>query len=380
MVLSIVLGVLAVLSLGLALWQWGAAWRFPLHQRQAPAGFEPGVTLLKPLKGCDPTTQACLRSWLEQEYSGPIQILFGVESPEDPVCQVVQELRAEFPKADAELVIAQPLTGINAKVSKLAWLARQARHEYWVISDADVQVPADLLCHLMAPFQESDVGLVNCFYGLANPCTLAMRWEAVAMNADFWSQVLQSRLLGPLDFALGAVMAVPRRWMEKIGGFSRLENHLADDYQLGHEIAQGGGKIVLCPIVAECWSNLMGWRQVWNHQLRWARTIRICRPVSYALSALSNCTLWLLLWIISTPRISVALAALAGLAIRIFIANRLQQRLMPSIFSWRYSWLIPVKDLLQVGLWAMAFLGNRVRWHGKVYRVQSDGRLVRLED
>ena len=31
-----------------------------------------------------------------------------------------------------------------------------------------------------------------------------MRWEAVAINADFWSQVLQSANLKPLDFALGA--------------------------------------------------------------------------------------------------------------------------------------------------------------------------------
>jgi hypothetical protein len=50
------------------------------------------------------------------------------------------------------------------------------------------------------------VGLVHCFYQLANPTTPAMRWEAIAINADFWSQVLQSRSLKPLDFALGAVM------------------------------------------------------------------------------------------------------------------------------------------------------------------------------
>jgi len=41
------------------------------------------------------------------------------------------------------------------------------------------------------------------FYRLANPSTLAMQWEAIAINADFWSQVLQSQTLKPLDFALG---------------------------------------------------------------------------------------------------------------------------------------------------------------------------------
>ena len=32
----------------------------------------------------------------------------------------------------------------------------------------------------------------------------------------------------------------------------------------------------------------MGWSAVWKHQLRWARTIRVCQPVPYFFSLLSN--------------------------------------------------------------------------------------------
>ena len=184
-----------------------------------------------------------------------------------------------------------------------------------LVSDADVRVPPDFLANIVAPLRDEswadsplpadgahgvtrpNVGLVNCFYRLANPSTTAMRWEAVAINADFWSQVLQSQSLKPLDFALGAAMLVRREALAEIGGFQSLADCLADDYQLGHRIAKNGHRIALCPVVAECWDAPMNWRDVWKHQLRWARTIRVCQPLPYFFSILSNATLWPLLWL-----------------------------------------------------------------------------------
>src|SRR5436190_23201616 len=101
MVLNAILGSLAVLSLLLTLWQWLVARRFGLHQRLPAHSFPPAVTLLKPLKGVDIQTEACLRSWFTQDYTGRLQILFGVSSPEDPVCPLVQKLFQEFPNSEA---------------------------------------------------------------------------------------------------------------------------------------------------------------------------------------------------------------------------------------------------------------------------------------
>ena len=62
--------------------------------------------------------------------------------------------------------------------------------------------------------------------------------------------------------------------LAEIGGFNSLANCLADDYQLGRRIAEKGYRLALCPVVVECWDAPMNWREVWRHQLRWARTIR----------------------------------------------------------------------------------------------------------
>lgn len=375
MILTGIFGALAVLSFILLLWQWLAARRFPLHQRATDSAFAPAVTLLKPVKGCDAHTEDCLRSWFAQDYAGEIQILFAVAAAGDPAVAVIEKLQREFPQRDAQLLVCPERLGANAKVSKLAQLEPHVRHEVLVISDADVKVPADLLANAVAGLRDETVGLVNCFYRLANPTTLAMRLEAVAVNADFWSQVLQSRSLKPLDFALGAVMATRRRQLVQIGGFRALADCLADDYQLGQRIARLGSRIELCPVVVECWDSPMGWNAVWRHQVRWARTIRVCQPLPYFFSVLSNATLWPLLYVAIAPSASAA-TIVGGIALTRLVATLDCQVLLTR--SWRHAgwfWLAPVKDLVQVVVWAAAFLGNTIEWRGERYRLQRDGAI-----
>jgi ceramide glucosyltransferase len=286
-------------------------------------------------------------------------------------------LLQEHPGFDATLVICPESLGINGKVSSLIQMQRLAKHDIIVVSDADVLVPSDFLANAVAPLRDPGAGLVNCFYRLANPTTLAMRWEAVAINADFWSQVLQSASLQPVDFALGAVMVTRRAELEKIGGFESLADFLADDFQLGNRIVHVAGKrVVLCPVVVDCLSRSMNWREVWTHQLRWARTIRASKPLPYAASFLGNTTLWPLLWLAVQPgKWPLVFLALA-LFIRIIAAQSLQSRLGPIPGQGRYWWLTPVKDLLQFALWIGAFASGEITWRGKRYRLQRDGRLA----
>lgn len=378
MILNVIFGGLATLSFVLLMWQWIAARRFPLHQRVSDTSFAPAVTLLKSLKGADAATEDCLRSWFAQDYRGEVQILFGVASADDPVCAVVKKLQQQFPNRDARLELIPTFIGANAKVSKLAELEKLAKHDVLVVSDADVRVPADFLANAVAPLREPMVGLVNCFYKLANPSTTAMRWEAVAINADFWSQVLQSQTLKPLDFALGAVMLTRRSLVAEIGGFKSLADCLADDYQLGNRIAKLGHRIVLSPVVVECWDPPMDWRAVWKHQLRWARTIRVCQPVPYFFSILSNAGLWAVIWNATAtgPWLKVASALLLA---RIIVACNLQARLARSQDWAYYFWLVPLKDVLQAAIWLCAFIGNRIEWRGQTYRLRPDGTLIKAD-
>jgi len=377
----LILAFLSFLSFGLTLWRWVAAARFPLHRRAAVPASLPGCTVLKPLKGCDAETRSCLRAWLAQNYPGPAQILFGVASADDPVCPLVRDLLAEFPQADARLVVCGAALGVNAKISTLRQLEPLIRQPLVIISDADVRVPADFLAGLTPPFAEPKVGLVNCFYRLANPGGLAMRWEAIAINADFWASVLQAQSLKKVDFALGAVMALRAEQLRDIGGFAGLADYLADDYHLGRQVARLGRRIVFCPVVVDCRESPRNWAQAWAHQVRWARTIRVCQPVLFFFSILDNATLWPLLWLAASAATGFAASgpvlALCGFFFLFRIATALDQerRLTGSRAHFRWFWMVPAKDLLNLAIWVAAFTGNHIQWRGRRYRILPGGRL-----
>jgi ceramide glucosyltransferase len=120
----------------------------------------------------------------------------------------------------------------------------------------------------------------------------------------------------------------------------------------------------------------MGWKEVWAHQLRWARTIRACQGLPFFLSLLSNGTLWPLLWLAVSPSWATLGGAVFLWALRIWTARSNELRLTGSTDSSRYLWLVPLKDLGSVAIWALAFIGSHIHWRGESYRMLPDGKLA----
>lgn len=380
---EVTLAALACLSGFLMLWQWWAAARFPLNQRPPaptfapPAIRPPAVSVLKPIRGADAGTAEALETWLRQAYPGPYEVIFGVENEAEPAVPLLRQLIARFPEVRTRLVFCPESLGANRKVSNLIQMARHAAGEILLISDADVSAPADLVERMAAPLgpETPDIGLVHCLYRLADTPTMATRWEAFVVNADFWSQVLQNQTLSPLDYALGAAMAVRRTDLERVGGLAAVADYLADDNRLGHLIVRLGLRTELCPLVVDCRVAPAGWAEVWRHQQRWAITIRVCRPSAYFLSILANGTLWPLLWMALAPSRRAWMAGAFLILLRLVQGLSLEARFHQRAAAWKDAWLVPLKDLLQVGLWASAFLHHEVVWRGLRFRVLRDGRV-----
>ena len=73
-----------------------------------------------------------------------------------------------------------------------------------------------------------------------------------------------------------------RKTCEQAGGFAALEDYLADDYQLARRITLLGKRALLSTYVVETSLGDTTWRGVWDHQLRWGRTIRMSKGGGYA--------------------------------------------------------------------------------------------------
>ena len=198
------------------------------------------------------------------------------------------------------------------------------------------------------------------------------------METDFVPSALVAPLVGVDEFAFGSTIAVRRADLARSGGLEPIADFIADDYQLGHQIARNGARIALCPVVVECRSGPMSWREVWRHQLRWARTIRVCQPGPYFLSILSNATLWPLAWWATQPSWRAGTAAAVCLFARMATAF-VHERKLTRRADLHSLWLAPAKDLLQVGIWALAFLGRHVTWRGEWFLVLPGGKLVKAK-
>ena len=80
--------------------------------------------------------------------------------------------------------------------------------------------------------------------------------------------------------------------LKPIGGFAAIREYLADDYQLGARIAARGKHVALSGTVVETNLGAGTWSDVWKHQVRWSRTIRVSRPAGYFGYLVTQATFW----------------------------------------------------------------------------------------
>src|SRR5579863_7697315 len=123
----------------------------------------PPVSILKPLKGIDPEIYESFRSHCQQDYP-EYEIIFGVSDPDDAAIESVKALKREFPDRRIQLVVSPVILGANVKVSNLAQMMAEARHDYLIVNDSDIRVQPDYLRRVIAPLADPNVGMVTCLY------------------------------------------------------------------------------------------------------------------------------------------------------------------------------------------------------------------------
>jgi ceramide glucosyltransferase len=328
----------------------------------------PPISILKPIHGRDPHLYEALRSHAMQDYP-EFEILFGFGDPDDPAIEDIRRLQSVYPAVPISLHLIRTAAP-NAKAGVLAGLARHARHPVLLVNDSDIQVPPNYLRDVAAPLSDPTTGLVTCLYRAAAD-SWPSRAEALGIATEFAPSVLVARLLGVAEFALGSTMAFRAATLQQIGGFETISAYLADDYQLGLHISRLGYRIRFAPPVVETSLGDATWAQVWRHQLRWSRTIRVSRPSGYYGYVVTHATLWALVALAAGAWWAAALAFFLRMAAGMWIgAATLQDR-----NTLRYFWMIPLRDLFGFAVWLGGLFGDTVVWRGLSLRLRPDGRI-----
>jgi ceramide glucosyltransferase len=385
--------VLTVAAMGYFLASMIAARAFMAARCAVLPAFSPGVSILKSLKGLDPGMIEAFRSHCAQAYAGQFELLFGVSSLSDPAAAAVKQLKREFPFHAIQLIECPARLGSNGKVSTLTQLIPYAHFDYLLINDSDITVSSRYLERVMAHFgplagdrvqsgkQAAPVGLVTALYRGRAHGTLASQLEALGIATDFQAGVLLSKMIeGGLHYGFGSTLAVSREALNQIGGLAPLADHLADDYELGARVSQAGYRVALSAEVVETSVPAYRWRGFLDHQTRWARTVRDARPWGYTGLIFTHGLGWALLNVLASG-VSALSLWLLGLSFFLRLAQAMtvgvqvlgDHRLLARL------WLLPLRDLIAMGVWVAGFAGNTIVWRGERFLLKG-GKLLRTRE
>ncbi|MDE2490406.1 MAG: bacteriohopanetetrol glucosamine biosynthesis glycosyltransferase HpnI [Elusimicrobia bacterium] len=341
----------------------------------------PPVTVLKPLKGAEAGLYENLASFCRQDYPC-FQLLFCLQSPEDPALAVVSRLKRDFPGVDMEVVVSRNRIGYNPKVNNMANAYPFAKYDLLLMSDCDVLALPDLLSRMAAPFADPAVGLVTSFYEATGSHGLWGHLEALSINASFLPRAMAAASCG-MRFAMGAAMMVRRAAFEASGAFANLADHIADDFWLGESIREAGWRIEISAGAVESVPDIRGAAEHFRHLVRWARTIRVCQPAGYAASVVEHgFTLLTLKAVLLGPDpLTLALlgaiwAAKASASLDLGAALAGSGAGLGGRQPARALLLLPLAEWLAFAAWTAGWGSTRVHWRGEDYEVQPQGRLT----
>jgi ceramide glucosyltransferase len=344
-----------------------AALRWQRQPATAPSDTPP-ISLLKPMHGSDPRLYRALRSHAVQDYT-EFEMLLGISDPHDEALRDIERLQREFPALSIRVIPVKP-DAPNPKVMVLSELAQQARYPVLLVNDDDIEVEPGYFRAVVAPLADPRTGLVTCLYR-AHAGSWAASAEALGIATEFVPSVMVARLVGVVEFALGATMAMRAETLDAIGGFGPIAAYLADDYQLGRRVTAAGYRVEFAPAIVETSLGSVSWKQAWQHQLRWARTIRVSRPGGYYGSLVTHATVWALVAFAAgewwAGAVSLLLRLLAGWIAGAVVLNDPQVR--------RWFWLMPLRDLFGFAVWLGGCFGSTVYWRGRKLQLAADGRI-----
>jgi ceramide glucosyltransferase len=348
---------------------------FTRERARTLPNYSPPASLLKPVRGIDFGSYENFASFCKQDYP-EYEILFGVGDAADPAVPLIQRLVKEFPQRRISLFIGAEQIGANRKVNMLARLAREARHEVLVLTDGDVRVAPTYLREVVAPLNDKRVGAVTSFYRAVAEKSLSAELEAIGAASDFFAGVLMANWMEGVTFGLGASIVTTKEWVAKIAGFPAFADMLADDYELGHRIATAGGMILLSREAVWTMYPAQTARGFWQHQLRWARTVRLCRPLSYMGLIFTQGLPWALLAALIAPASWIRAAyLLAYLVLRLTMAWTVGVWGVGDDVLRRKLWLVALRDAIHFVVWLASFGSNRIHWGGEEYIIRK-GQLI----
>ncbi len=328
------------------------------------------ISIVKPVKGADEFTPANFTSWARQQYAAPIQLVFSFEEAHDPALSAAEQLDAPV---KPDIIFNRRRDGFSGKMSNVFHGLQVARHDFLVLSDADIEAAPDTCSRIMEQARRG-VDVVSCLPVHDRARNVWGRIYAAFWNFEILGFVAPT-LLREGSVAMGGTLGMWRQTLETLGGLEAFKAYVAEDLAMGQQAKAKGLRVGLGPLVR----SPVGRKSFGELKEKFSRAAMHGHTLIPPGERLQHTVLTSYLFVLA---LSAIFQSGPGLAVGIgLLCARL-------VFARRFWALatgekrIPaesvVGDVLFLSAFARGFFVRRMRWGGVEYHVDRDGRLVAL--
>ena len=191
----------------------------------------------------------CLQALDTLSYpASHLQILIGNDHSTDATKEIIQKFIADKPHFELLNIVVNPVYGeknlgqARGKANVLAQLAQAARGEWWLITDADIAVPAHWVEAMLAARQnnksDTPTGIVTGFT-LVQGNTLFAKMQAIDWAYSLGLIKVWSDQGIPVT-AMGNNLGISPEAYRKTGGYENIPFSITEDFALFQAIVKQG--------------------------------------------------------------------------------------------------------------------------------------------
>jgi|GEM_PF-3869610 len=332
-----------------------------------------GISVLIPVKGIQWDFSRNLKSILDQDYSGELEVILGVQSESDPVIEYVRGFVKEHAsRVEVRFAIGGADSGFNPKNSNLNRAFPLAKFDWIYCSDADVALEASFFSRAMPRMDIEKYGSTFTIHsGSASPGAML---ECVGTNVEGAAFFLLTSLMPEKGIMNGAAMLFHRSLLEKIGGIQLSVNQITDDLYLVNFFNACGAQFVLLPNNVRADLEPQKVSAYWHRFVRWLLIARCYRPSLFY----SSPTVWIWQWALVATFVFGQAMFFKLFIVAIFFRILFALVFQSSLAGWSEAWKIvgiPLYDVFVPFAWIRAIFIRHVVWAGNHLVVGPNGTL-----
>ncbi|CAH1796489.1 unnamed protein product, partial [Owenia fusiformis] len=246
--------------------------KFYLHRKGDPSLLLtelPGVSIIKPLMGVDPLLEENLESHFLINYP-KYELLLCVQDEQDPVLELIQKLKARYPKVDTTLFIGGEDGIINPMVHNMAPGYNHASYDLIWISTSRIKASTEILLDMVGKIQPAKVAMVHQMPFTTDQKGIAATVEKIYFGCNIARNYLALNVFN-VPCVTGMSYLVKKAALDEINGLSYYGKYLAEDFFIAKFLHEKGYILRVAAVpaqqnVASC--TVVGYK---DRMVRWLR-------------------------------------------------------------------------------------------------------------